>query len=73
MAKSDDCILPISEVNKMTDELRDLRALALAVIQSARFAGTPLADVTAHPEDCSENSICAVNLRAMIKLRDAIG
>ena len=65
--KSDDCIMPIRELNKLTE----LRRAVLTMMHGARFCGEPILSI-AKPSDAHSNSRCTVQLRAALRVRDLL-
>lgn len=66
---SDNCVMPISEINKMSKELRDLRRIVSVMMSTAQFAGESVMGLEVLPEDAHPDSICTIKLKQALRLR----
>jgi len=72
MAKSNQCTIPIKEVNKMAAEAKKLRAALTALLRTARFVDRDVISMPDGPMGVHADSICSVNLREALKARKVL-
>ena len=69
---SDNCTVPISEINKLTAEIWALRKAAVELLESCQHAGHPVMKLSNLPSEAHPDSICAASLRSALKLRQTL-